>query len=1447
MRKLRKSAAILLTMALIATSVSFAAFTQAFAAPTPGGRVVTFNMYDDLAGLAGGDAVPAAAPGQFGRVNGNDVKYMDDGTDRFVRVTLDSGNTHSDTYGFQFPAGLDAYPVITARYEVRFNGKSDCADQGFGQLNGAGGYAPYNDAGYALYRYNGDVLATLDGTYSTYHFIDAGSFAGPWQNVEVEWDRTTNRHTLYVNGVKWYSDIVPPTRAIDLFFFSYINWSADGSTDIKNLTMTFEKEITYSLNDALAGLSSGQTVPDIAPGQFGRVNGNDVKYINDGTDRFVRVTLDSGNTHSDTFGFQFPANMDKSMITAEYKVRFNGKSDCADQGFGQLNGAGGYAPYNDAGYALYRYNGDVLATLDGTYSTYHFIDAGSFAGPWQTVKVEWDQTTNRHTLYVNGVQWYSDIVPPTRAIDLFFFSYINWSADGSTDIKDLTVTFGKARPVEQKEDQDADAANPYTPTATSTEWTGIPDQTGAFDYTLPGGPYTSGRLYAFFRLKADSMVNYRTAGFANGANAVSAGVRLGSGGSAFALTGKSAPGDSEALSAVGVDRWYSYYLIVDFSVGKMFLWEWDPAKPDEPMKYSFNLQGLSSLDRFRVTSDTPVNVRDVMLAHDIRNRNQALISPADGLYYTNDLRPAFSWKTTEAVSYVFQLSKTADFAVLADSYQAPASGAASLSYRPAVALENDSTYYWRVLYVYNQDGTDTSPSDVYSLTTEPSAPPQPIVFDLAADSHGLIEGEWIDRAHYTARNEDDIAAVKNAQILQGLLDYAGRNGGGKIILPEGSFRLRSNVASSGQPVLRIQWDNLTLTGRGGPEWSIGTGPHGTNENIATAGKTRLLPSSAWDPYNGVFRNSGIRIIGTQFSSKEPRKNIELSYFELEGGRGFTSAAGDWGYNPNVDYSWDIGHQGIVAVQDLQATHLLLDHLWIHRFSGEQLYQGGLNYGYLEMRWNVSEDTNASCFNLFGQNMWIYNNQFGGPNTQSRFWVEYCNRSSHTGYNMPPLPVNRPGRPEQWPVELNTPDTSVWENNTFYNAVAGDGIALAQGDATRSGHYFRNNYFNNAGGGSTTVSFLIEGGVYGPICIQNNIFENMPADIFSFGYGGNTVNEQGQNVTFNWNKNFCIEDNVLTNIGGALFKYQRGGDALTENVLISGNSFTGTGNSDSIVVSGTGRLINMTVTGNIFTDTAAPSIGTGFVGNVPLFEGNTYSAAPLVSSLTAANPVIAPTYEYREIRANADIPAAVMSTGRYEDGQTVTLFMTGPNSVTFPAGQATYDSLAAYTLKDGDSLVLQYDAAAGKWAVTGGHQTVDKTKLAEALSEGAGKDRSLYTAASLAALDAAIADGTAVYDNPDASQAEVDAAAAAIAAAMESLAPANLSCPVKSMLAKIAKPQLIPVVWDGEPGLLTFTSSNPAVCGVTQQGALTPMKAGVAVITISAPNQTKIVFAVTVTA
>ena len=90
-------------------------------------------------------------------------------------------------------------------------------------------------------------------------------------------------------------------------------------------------------------------------------------------------------------------------------------------------------------------------------------------------------------------------------------------------------------------------------------------------------------------------------------------------------------------------------------------------------------------------------------------------------------------------------------------------------------------------------------------------------------------------------------------------------------------------------------------------------------------------------------------------------------------------------------------------------------------------------------------------------------------------------------------------------------------------------------------------------------------------------------------------------------------------------------------------------------------------------------------------------------------------------------------------------------------------------------------------------------------------------------------------------------AAIIQAAIDNPKPVTegvFTCAVKSMMAKVGKQLQIPYEWTGA-GAVVFVSSNPGVCGVSQNGILSPLKVGASVITVTAPNGARVVFAVTV--
>ncbi|MCL2351083.1 MAG: InlB B-repeat-containing protein [Firmicutes bacterium] len=147
---------------------------------------------------------------------------------------------------------------------------------------------------------------------------------------------------------------------------------------------------------------------------------------------------------------------------------------------------------------------------------------------------------------------------------------------------------------------------------------------------------------------------------------------------------------------------------------------------------------------------------------------------------------------------------------------------------------------------------------------------------------------------------------------------------------------------------------------------------------------------------------------------------------------------------------------------------------------------------------------------------------------------------------------------------------------------------------------------------------------------------------------------------------------------------------------------------------------------------------------------------------------------------------------------------------------------------------------------------DKTALAALISQVDGMFGDCafdgFTSASVADLKSALAAARGVCDDGAASQADTDGAYNTLNSSLKAAqaSPAIFTLNTKSMAAKIGKAQKIVFVWNGY-GAPVFTTSNPAVCGVTADGTLTPQKAGAAVITVAAPGGMKAVFAVTVTA
>ncbi|MCL2350950.1 MAG: Ig-like domain-containing protein [Firmicutes bacterium] len=155
---------------------------------------------------------------------------------------------------------------------------------------------------------------------------------------------------------------------------------------------------------------------------------------------------------------------------------------------------------------------------------------------------------------------------------------------------------------------------------------------------------------------------------------------------------------------------------------------------------------------------------------------------------------------------------------------------------------------------------------------------------------------------------------------------------------------------------------------------------------------------------------------------------------------------------------------------------------------------------------------------------------------------------------------------------------------------------------------------------------------------------------------------------------------------------------------------------------------------------------------------------------------------------------------------------------------------------------EYIALAGKPA----YRAVPWVILGAVIRKAEGLNRYEYTAASVAPFDAALAGALAVYGVAGAADGDCSAAAAALRAAMAGLVKTALAGPL-SMSGQVGKNlQIANISYNGF-GTLTYTSSNTAVCTVSNTGLLSPKSRGTAVITVGvAETEQKAVFAMTVT-
>ncbi|MCL2708439.1 MAG: hypothetical protein FWF03_04895, partial [Defluviitaleaceae bacterium] len=670
--------------------------------------------------------------------------------------------------------------------------------------------------------------------------------------------------------------------------------------------------------------------------------------------------------------------------------------------------------------------------------------------------------------------------------------------------------------------------------------------------------------------------------------------------------------------------------------------------------------------------DPTVQIKNARLYHSGPQKEPLLSLPANNSFFL-PAKVEFEWLDVSASKYVLEISDNPGF----EGAEKHETASPSLT----LSLRENAEYFWRVISFF-AEGEYESAAFVFDTSV-----PKKTNGAYHAKNYGLIEGDWRDWPGEAALKYADIAS-RNASLLQSLIDYAGETGGGEIILPEGTYCLKGDTSQPSNYALYVRYDNITLRGAGRDE----NGGH----------KTVLRTPHEWDGQNLKFRNSAICIVGTPFGSSKPRENVRLESFELDGGRGWTGKY-DWGYDPMVNYGWDIHHKGITVAHDNNVSHAYLNDLFVHGFSGETVYVGGLSVGYLEVSNCVFADTNASCFNLYASTLNVYGCDFGRMDMKCRFWIEFCNRASFIGYEMLPIP----GGLEK--------DTAYFRDNNFYGAVGATAIVFCQGDLTNYAVVFENNTVDNKTGGNVGV-FMFGGAVAGPINISGNRFKNVNGPLLEISFGGGTSPENNL-----YNGNILFENNICENVGGLTFLAGMGSvfDQATqayvprtpvENLTIANNRFVGRESHTKSISVGSGsydetsaviELTGVTVTGNTFINCVTPEAFDAFHGKLPFFAGNEYVETTLsknggINELSAASPLIRPVYEYLTLKASEEL-TAVMRASVYHDGQTVALTgAAGTAPIVFETGAQSYYVPEQIVLSEGAEICFVYEAKREMW-------------------------------------------------------------------------------------------------------------------------------------------------------
>jgi hypothetical protein len=503
---------------------------------------------------------------------------------------------------------------------------------------------------------------------------------------------------------------------------------------------------------------------------------------------------------------------------------------------------------------------------------------------------------------------------------------------------------------------------------------------------------------------------------------------------------------------------------------------------------------------------------------------------------------------------------------------------------------------------------------------------------------------------------DSLQRVTNAQSLNAAIDDAPV--GGTVCLPEGDYYvLPTTPLSKDATSIRIERDSVTV-------WGAGRNDNGNGTGLHTRGEYSVIDGN-------VVRGPGLSLYSNLAGGEI--YGVVLRDFELDGNveNGHTGEYG-WPADPSDGSGWDISHKGINISKGggTNLTSIEVRNVWVHSYRGEQIYFGGNKMGTGIFDNIISEDTNASTFNVTGDSIVVTNSEFG----LSRFWVEIG-----------------PKQPD---------DYGRYANNYFHDAAKKQAFVFAGGDGYEHEYLIENNTFEDCNFGEKPSDQLFQfgGGVAGSIMIRNNTMTNC----------GGTLFTTTPLATVDTTRDVTIKNNNITTKGGEVFYFLR----EVANILVRDNVVERipVGSRNTTPPSawiGTSK-VNTKVLDNTFINTYKMdnrgSLEDG--AKRPLHINNEYiEGTPDATGhfISAASSLVDPFMEKAVIYPEESSVEVDLGTEHVPNGQITTFIVNDREStgaeVLFSPANPTYNVSEELRLTDGQTITMEYDESAGYWVET----------------------------------------------------------------------------------------------------------------------------------------------------